>query len=129
MITCGVNGDTLDGGQIVFGEIGEGLEETLSKINEAYVDKAGRPKVDIRINHTHILDDPFEDPEGLNIPSRSPSPDPKRLFGSGTRVGADEILSDDEGLTEQEIKVRRRFLRRVQRRHFCGPLWAAHKFW
>ena len=100
-----MNGDVLDGAQIVFGEVTEGLEESLSKINEAYVDKKGRPKVDIRINHTHILDDPFEDPEGFHVPSRYPSPDPERLFGQGTRVGADEILSDDEGLNEDEIKV------------------------
>ena len=97
--------DTLDDGQVVFGEIGEGLEDTLAKINESFVDKNGRPKVDIRINHTHILEDPFEDPEGLKLRSRSPSPDPKRLFGQGTRVGADEILDDDDDLTEQERKV------------------------
>lgn len=94
----------LDDGQVVFGQIGEGLEETLAKINEAYVDKSGRPKVDIRINHTHILDDPFEDPEGLLVRSRSPSPDPKRLFGD-RMVGADEVISDDDGLNDDEIKV------------------------
>ena len=77
----------------------------MRKVNREMLFKNGRPKVDIRINHTHILDDPFEDPEGLKLRSRSPSPDPKRLFGSGTRVGADEVLDDDDDLTEQERKV------------------------
>ena len=34
LITTGVNCDVLDDGQVVFGEVAEGLEECLSKINE-----------------------------------------------------------------------------------------------
>ena len=60
----------------MFGEVGEGLEECLAKINEVFVDKNFRPLIDVRINHTIVLDDPFEDPEGLKVRSRSPSPDP-----------------------------------------------------
>lgn len=101
-----MNCDVLDEGQVVFGEVSEGMEECLSKINEVYVDKEGRPKIDVRINHTHILDDPFEDPDNLVVPSRSPSPDAERIFGAGTRVGADELLDEDEGLTEAEQKER-----------------------
>ena len=37
----------------------------LSKINETYCDKEGRPFQDIRIYHTVILDDPFPDPDGM----------------------------------------------------------------
>ena len=37
----------------------------LAKINEAFVDKDNRPLIDIRINHTIIIDDPFQDPEGF----------------------------------------------------------------
>lgn len=33
----------------------------------------------IRINHTVILDDPFEDPPGLSIPDRSPEPTKEQL--------------------------------------------------
>ena len=55
----------VDEGQVVFGEIGEGLEDILAKINETFVDKSFRPLIDIRINHTIVLDDPFEDPEGM----------------------------------------------------------------
>lgn len=73
--------------------------------SKVYVDKESRPKIDVRINHTHILDDPFEDPDNLVVPSRSPSPDAERIFGAGTRVGADELLDEDDGLTEAEQKV------------------------
>ena len=54
----------LDGKHTIFGEIGEGLQ-TLMKINEAYVDKNYRPYVDIRIKHTIVLHDPFDDMVGL----------------------------------------------------------------
>lgn len=32
-----------------------------------------------RINHTVILDDPFDDPSGLAIPDRSPEPTKEQL--------------------------------------------------
>lgn len=32
-----------------------------------------------RINHTVILDDPFDDPEGLEFPDKSPEIDPYKL--------------------------------------------------
>jgi peptidyl-prolyl cis-trans isomerase-like 4 len=57
----------------VFGRVEEGIE-VLQKINKAYVDKENRPFQNIRIKHTIILDDPFDDPEGLIVPSRSPDP-------------------------------------------------------
>ncbi|KAI5017272.1 hypothetical protein ZWY2020_037650 [Hordeum vulgare] len=53
--------DYLDYKHTVFGTVAEGLA-TLTKINEAYVDDKGRPFKDIRIKHTYILDDPFDDP-------------------------------------------------------------------
>jgi len=106
LITTGSDADVLDDSQVVFGEVGEGMEEALAKINEVFVDKDNRPLIDVRINHAIILDDPFEDPEGLVVPSRSPSPDPKRLFGANTRIGADEIIDDDDDLDDAEIKER-----------------------
>ena len=59
----------------IFGQVVEGLEN-LDKINNAYCDKDGRPYQNIRIKHTLIIDDPYEDqdPPGLKVPSRSPSP-------------------------------------------------------
>ncbi|KAI8017050.1 Peptidyl-prolyl cis-trans isomerase CYP59 [Camellia lanceoleosa] len=62
----------------VFGEIAEG-HETLQRINEAYVDDKSRPYKNIRIKHTYILDDPFDDPSQLSelIPDASPEGKPK----------------------------------------------------
>lgn len=33
----------------------------------------------VRINHTVILDDPFDDPPGLCVPDRSPEPTKEQL--------------------------------------------------
>ncbi|KQK15116.1 peptidyl-prolyl cis-trans isomerase CYP59 isoform X2 [Brachypodium distachyon] len=65
--------DYLDDKHTVFGTVAEGFD-TLTKINEAYVDDKGRPFKNIRIKHTYILDDPFDDPPQLAelIPDNSP---------------------------------------------------------
>ncbi|KAE8769040.1 Peptidyl-prolyl cis-trans isomerase-like 4 [Hordeum vulgare] len=70
--------DYLDDKHTVFGTVAEGLD-TLTKINEAYVDDKGRPFKDIRIKHTYILDDPFDDPPQLAelIPENSPLGKPR----------------------------------------------------
>jgi hypothetical protein len=46
--------DYLDGKHAVFGHVVEGFE-TLDRINEAFLDKEGRPLQDIRIRHVEIL--------------------------------------------------------------------------
>ncbi|KAJ0980785.1 hypothetical protein J5N97_009040 [Dioscorea zingiberensis] len=83
--------DYLDGKHTVFGvvEEKEGLD-TLAKINEAYADDKGRPFKDIRIKHTYVLDDPFDDPPQLVefIPEKSPEGKPKDEI-------AEERLEDD----------------------------------
>ena len=66
VITTGENLDYLDGKHTVFGEVAEGCD-VLMKINEAYCDKEGRPYQDIRIYHTVVLEDPYDDPEGMCI--------------------------------------------------------------
>ncbi len=63
LLTLGESVDYLDGVHTVFGEVAEG-EDVLMKINEAYCDQDGRPYQDIRIYHTVVLEDPFDDPEG-----------------------------------------------------------------
>ena len=63
-LTLGENLTSLDSAHTVFGELAEGME-VLEKINETYCDKEGRPFQDIRIYHTVILEDPFDDPEGI----------------------------------------------------------------
>ncbi|UZJ52366.1 hypothetical protein CBS101457_001686 [Exobasidium rhododendri] len=84
-ITLGDNIDYLDDKHAPFGRIVEGEEEggTLDKINDTFVDKDKRPLRDIRIQHLVVLDDPFDDPEGLLVPSRTPSPTPQQLAAIG----------------------------------------------
>nr|AAH56814.1 Peptidylprolyl isomerase (cyclophilin)-like 4 [Danio rerio] len=100
LITTGENVDYLDGVHTVFGEVTEGMD-VLAKINETFVDNDFIPFQDIRINHTVILDDPFDDPAGLPVPDRSPEPT-KQQLDSG-RIGADEAINDDEGKDPEEL--------------------------
>ncbi|KAM5164655.1 peptidyl-prolyl cis-trans isomerase-like 4 [Mantella aurantiaca] len=101
LITAGENLDYLDGVHTVFGEVTEGMD-VLKKINEAFVDKDFVPYQDIRINHTVILDDPLDDPQGLVIPDRSPEPTKEQL-DSG-RIGADEEIDDNKGKSVEEVE-------------------------
>ncbi|KAJ7342039.1 hypothetical protein JRQ81_008439 [Phrynocephalus forsythii] len=101
LITMGENLDYLDGVHTVFGEVTEGMD-VLMKINEAFVDKDFVPYQDIRINHTVILDDPYDDPSGLAIPDRSPEPTKEQL-DSG-RIGADEEIDDFKGKSVDEVE-------------------------
>ncbi|XP_066461535.1 peptidyl-prolyl cis-trans isomerase-like 4 isoform X1 [Eleutherodactylus coqui] len=101
LITTGVDLDYLDGVHTVFGEVTEGME-VLKKINETFVDKDFVPFQDIRINHTVILADPFDDPPELPIPDRSPEPTKEQL-DSG-RIGADEEIDDNKGKSNEEIE-------------------------
>ncbi|KAI9333359.1 RNA binding protein [Zopfochytrium polystomum] len=97
--------DYLDGKHAVFGQVVEGLD-VLESLNFQHVDDANRPFRDIRIKHTIILDDPFPDPPGLAVPSRSPSPTPAMLKSS--RIGEDEELFPDVDpeTAERESKER-----------------------
>ena len=91
----------LDGqGHSVFGEIVEGGEEILQTLNETICDSENRPYQDIRITHMVVLEDPFEDPVGLEIP---PSPEPTKELLASSRIGADEDINDYEGLSEEQI--------------------------
>eukprot|EP00208_Stichococcus_sp_RCC1054_P000912 CAMPEP_0206138928 /NCGR_PEP_ID=MMETSP1473-20131121/3988_1 /ASSEMBLY_ACC=CAM_ASM_001109 /TAXON_ID=1461547 /ORGANISM="Stichococcus sp, Strain RCC1054" /LENGTH=338 /DNA_ID=CAMNT_0053532493 /DNA_START=621 /DNA_END=1634 /DNA_ORIENTATION=- len=74
-ITTGDELDSLDEKRTLFGEVSEGMD-VVEKINEAFVDDNGRPLQNIRIRHTIVLDDPFEDPPQLaeHIPEKSPEP-------------------------------------------------------
>ena len=66
-LTLSENLDNLDRMHTVFGELTEGLD-VVGKMNEVYCDKDGRPFQDIRIYHTVVLEDPFDDPEGEYYP-------------------------------------------------------------
>uniref|UniRef100_A0A3Q2YQ78 Peptidyl-prolyl cis-trans isomerase n=1 Tax=Hippocampus comes TaxID=109280 RepID=A0A3Q2YQ78_HIPCM len=103
LITTGENLDYLDGVHTVFGEVSEGLD-IVAKINETFVDTDFVPFQDIRINHTVILDDPFDDPLDLPVPDRSPEPTKEQL-DSG-RIGADETIDDADGKAAEEVEER-----------------------
>lgn len=88
---------------VVFGQVAEGFE-ILETINSAYLDDDHRPLQDIRIHHAYILEDPFDDIEGLVIPPRSPQPSVEQL----ATVKLDDTeyidLDDREELTEEQLK-------------------------
>jgi peptidyl-prolyl cis-trans isomerase-like 4 len=92
IISLGDEIDYLDGKAAIFGKVVEGFD-TLEKINEAFCDEKGRPLVDIRIKHTVILDDPYDDPKGLVEPPESPLPTTAQL--ATVRIGEDDKLDDD----------------------------------
>lgn len=104
-ITCGENLDSLDEKHTIFGQLAEGYE-VLDKISEAFCDDAGRPLQNIRIRHTMILDDPFDDPPQLkeHIPEQSPEPE----FERGGRLEDDWAPNQDtRPLEEIEQETRR----------------------
>lgn len=104
-ITLGDDLDYLDGKYTLFGEVAEGFE-VLDKINNAYCDDRGRPFRDIRIKHTVILDDPFPDPEKLQVPDESPLPTKEQL--ESMRIADDENIEEFGDPEEIEEKARER---------------------
>lgn len=73
LITLRDSCDALDGRHTVFGVVSEGLQ-VIEAINNAVCDEQGKPYKNIRINHTIVLDDPFEDPPGLEALVANSSP-------------------------------------------------------
>ncbi|OAA34604.1 RNA binding protein [Metarhizium rileyi] len=105
LITLGEETDFLDGKAAIFGKVVEGFD-ALEKINEAIVDDKGYPLIDIRINHTVVLDDPYPDPTGLREPSSSPPPTEYQL--KTVRIADEAALHEDDGVDEAELERRRR---------------------
>lgn len=109
LITLGDNIGYLDGKAAVFGKVVEGFD-TLEKINDAFTDSNGRPLKDIRIRHTVILEDPFEDPPGLVIPDKSPLPTKAQL--------ATVMIADDE---ELDNNIDEAAMEKLRRERGAGP--------
>lgn len=108
-ITLADNIEYLDGRHAPFGRVVEGGEKgaALDRINEAFVDQARRPLRDIRIQHVVVLDDPFDDPLGLERPSRTPSPTPEQM----RPIGLDATLALEDADAErppEEVEEERR---------------------
>lgn len=90
----------LDREHAVFGRVVEGLD-TLDRIGAVRTDDAGSPLRTIRIFHTHVLVDPWDDPPGLDPPDRSPTsmrPIPGRLE-------FDESFADSDSCSESSSSV------------------------
>ncbi|KAF3772047.1 Peptidyl-prolyl cis-trans isomerase [Nymphaea thermarum] len=85
----------------VFGEVAEGFD-TLTRINEAFVDESSRPFKNIRVKHTYILDDPFDTPPQLAelIPQASPDGKPPDEIDD-VRLEDDWVPSDETVDPEQ----------------------------
>ena len=96
LITLSADLKRLDKGHTIFGEVAEGFE-TLSKINESFVDDEDRPMRNIRIRHCIIIDDPFDDKAVPNlvgsIPEHSPSPQLDQY--DVERIRDDEAVLED----------------------------------
>lgn len=110
IITLGDDIEQLDGKAAIFGEVVEGFE-VLDKINTAFIDHAGRPLQDIRLLHTVVLDDPFDDPPGLVEPPSSPVPSAEQK--ATVRIAHDEVVGENTD-PEQLEKLRREREARAQ---------------
>ncbi|CAM9859520.1 unnamed protein product [Ascophyllum nodosum] len=103
----------LDGKHTIFAKVMEGMD-TLEAINGQFCDDNGRPYRDLRILHTYVLDDPFDDPPQLVIPDESPSRERPEEEMVPQRLGAlDKVsLEVDEGMElEREKQVREKTAR------------------
>lgn len=103
LITLDDNLDYLDGKAAIFGKVVEGFD-VLEKVNQALTDDRGRPLKDIRIRHTVVLDDPYDDPPGLVESPESPVPTKAQL--DTVRIADDEDLDDD--MDEEAMEKLRR---------------------
>ena len=110
IITLGENVNQLDGQAAIFGEVVEGFD-ALEKVNTAFVDSSGRPLQDIRLLHTVVLDDPYDDPPGLVEPPSSPVPSAEQR--ATVRIAYDEVLEQNDD-PEQLEKIRREREARAQ---------------
>lgn len=95
----------LDGRHSIFGRVAEGLD-VLDKLNATICSMEGRPYKDLRIKHTYVLDDPFEDIAGMCVPSRSPSPEGEML--KTMRLKEEEAAEEPPADQEAQEELRRR---------------------
>eukprot|EP00920_Eleutheroschizon_duboscqi_P002199 GHVT01005430.1.p1 GENE.GHVT01005430.1~~GHVT01005430.1.p1 ORF type:complete len:268 (-),score=17.84 GHVT01005430.1:208-1011(-) len=98
--------DYLDGRFTMFGRVTEGLDIIEEKINKTLVDEQGHPLQNIRILHTAVLEDPFEDPDGLAqlIPPKSPEPIVDEVLKRFEKV--EDELQVVDAISQKEAKAR-----------------------
>ena len=71
---------------------------------QAFCNEKFRPYVDIRILHTFILDDPFEDPVGLIIPEKSPERSVPEEEVVPLGLTKEDMIDKKQGKTEEQIE-------------------------
>ncbi len=76
----------------------------MRKINDSFCDKENRPQMNVRILHTFVLSDPFDDLPDMEIPVESPV-----MFRDSNRLEAVEHLEmlekyEKEDNVNDEIK-------------------------
>eukprot|EP00605_Chrysophyceae_sp_TOSAG23-4_P002136 GSChrysophyteH1.ASY1.ANO1.2363.1 assembled CDS len=91
----------LQGKHSIFGEIVEGMD-TIKAINELYCDSECRPYQDVRILHTDILHDPFQDPNGLA--DILPLDSPKSSNNRHTYIPEEEQVTSGLTYGQQQMK-------------------------
>ena len=101
-ITASAGQSHLDDVYTTFGIVAEGLE-VVQALSNAYADADGRPYQNLRIRHTIVLDDPFDDPPGLQVPDASPGPSEHVQRQDRERMADGEEL-EDETRTAEEIE-------------------------
>ena len=93
--------DHLDaGGHMVIGEVAEGLD-VLKKLGALYLDGNGRPWEDVRIQHTHVLENHFAAVECPPSPERRPET-PHKDEKVTARVAYGQAKNENDGLTAAE---------------------------
>ncbi|PXF44680.1 Peptidyl-prolyl cis-trans isomerase CYP59 [Gracilariopsis chorda] len=92
----------LDGVHTIIGRVEEGLS-VLDKLAETEVNDNFKPYRVIRIRHTIILHDPYEDPPGF--PQDCPSPEPLQTVPED-RLASDEELDDDANDEERARRLK-----------------------
>ncbi|KAF0988319.1 hypothetical protein HZS_7773, partial [Henneguya salminicola] len=98
-LTLNNNLKFLDKKHTVFGLVTEGLE-ILDIFNSTICDSKFRPYQDLRISHTTVLYDPFDEPS-IQYPL---SPLPSNDLLISYRIGAEEDINEYKGLTNEEIE-------------------------
>ena len=102
---------SLNGKHTIFGKVVEGFD-VLNKINNCYTDENNRPYQNIRIKHTLIIDDPFDDLPGMKIPNEN-SNNNNNNINNNNIINNPKYLEDtfnvkklfnDEEITENLLK-------------------------
>jgi len=96
----------LDGKHTIFGEVAEGLDTTLKEMNELYCDTNGRPYRDVRILHTYVLEDPFDDPPGMGDLVPDASPVRERPEAETVKPRLMDLVDEEDGLTAEALDER-----------------------